>query len=333
MLTEAKPSIAGAAAKRQAAILEVQDTATRVYLSVTGRIARVDAQEPDAEGVQSRAVPVQRRSKHDAILSVLDTTSRTEIGAVTNLGRLIRFSPVDLPVMPTSSIQLAAGVRIGDYLALSNRAEKVLALVSLESDRSIALGTKQGVVKRLTAGDWANKPDFEIIALKPKDEVVGAVQGGDDDELVFVATDSQLLRFPANSVRPQGRTAGGMAGIKLAAGSSVIFFGSVPPEEAESAVVVTIAIGSQTLTGTDPGSAKVSDFSEYPAKGRATGGVRAQRFLKGEDALSLAWVGPAPARAVGPDGSPRTLPEGGARRDASGTLLDAVIGAVGAQIS
>jgi len=331
VLTEARPSIAGAAAKRTAAILEVTDTPTRIYLSTTGRIARVDLPTTD-EAQSDRIVPAQRRSKHDAILSSLAATSRTEVGAVTSLGRLIRFSPVDLPVMPPTSIQLAAGVRIGDYLALSNRDEKVLALVSLDSDKAIALGTRLGVVKRVTPGDWANKPDFEIIALKPKDVVVGAVQGSEADELVFIASDSQLLRFPAGSVRPQGRTAGGMAGMKLVDDARIIYFTSVAPEYADSAVVATIATGSQTLAGTDPGSAKVSDFAEYPAKGRATGGVRSQRFLKGEDNVSVAWVGPLPARAVGPDGSPRTLPETGSRRDASGAMLDAVIGSIGAQI-
>ncbi|TFC52607.1 DNA topoisomerase IV subunit A [Cryobacterium sp. TMT1-21] len=332
LLTEAKPSIAGAAAKRQAAILEVTDSPTRVYLSATGRIARVDRPLDDA-ALPDRITPAQRRSKHDAVLSTLDTTSRTEIGAVTSRGRLIRFSPVDLPVMPASSIQLAAGVKVSDYLALPNRGESVLALVSLDSDRSIALGTRLGTVKRVTVNDWANKPDFEIIALKPTDVVVGAVQGSEDDELVFIASDSQLLRFPASTVRPQGRTAGGMAGIKLAADVHVVFFTSLSPQTIATAVVATVATGSHTLPGTDPGSAKVSDFSEYPAKGRATSGVRSQRFLKGEDTISVAWVGPLPARAVGPDGSPRVLPDSGSRRDASGAMLDSVIGAIGARIA
>ena len=330
LLTEARPSIAGASA-RKTAVLEVTDSPTRVYLSTTGRIARVDL--PAAGDDQAeRITPAHRRSKHDAVRSVLDTTSRTEIGAVTNRGRLIRFSPVDLPGLPPTSIQLAAGVRVRDYLSLGSGGEVVLALVALDSDRAIALGTKQGVVKRVTPNDWANKPDFEIIALKPGDEVVGAVQGAEDDELVFVASDSQLLRFPAATVRPQGRTAGGMAGIKLAPDARVVFFTSLAPEHAEDAVVATIASGSQTLPGTDPGSAKVSAFTEFPAKGRATGGVRSHRFLKGEDVLGVAWVGAAPARALGVEGSPRTLPETGARRDASGTMLDAVIGTIGSGI-
>ncbi|MGW4930503.1 DNA gyrase/topoisomerase IV subunit A [Agromyces sp. NPDC004153] len=330
LLTDARPSIAGTRAKHAAADLEVADVACRVFLSATGRIARVDL--PDGPDGRPAITQPARRSKHDAIRSTLDTTSRAEIGAVTSLGRLIRFTPVDLPMLPPTSVQLGAGVRVGDYLALPNRDEKVLAIVALDGDRSIALGTKQGVVKRVAANAYPNKPEFEVIGLKAGDEVVGAVQGDETDELVFVASDAQLLRFPAASVRPQGCPAGGMAGINLASGAHVVHFTSVPADSAADAVVVTVAASNETLLGTDPGSAKVSSFTEFPAKGRATGGVRAQRFLKGEDALHLAWVGPSPALAVGADGSARQLPDGGAKRDGSGQALEAVVAAVGRRI-
>jgi DNA gyrase subunit A len=331
LLTDARPSIAGAAAKRAAAVLEVADVPCRVFLSATGRIARVDL--PDGPDGPPSITPPPRRSKHDAIRSTLDTTSRAEIGAVTSLGRLIRFTPVDLPMLPPTSVQLGAGVRIGDYLALPNRDEKVLAIVSLEADRSIALGTKQGIVKRVSTGAYPNKPEFEVIGLRAGDEVVGAVQGDETDELVFVASDTQLLRFPAASVRPQGCPAGGMAGINLGSGAHALHFTSIPADAAADAVVVTIAASNETLFGTDPGSAKVSSLSEFPAKGRATGGVRSQRLLKGEDALHLAWVGPSPALAVGTDGSARQLPDGGAKRDASGQPLEGVVAAIGVRIA
>lgn len=340
LLTEAKPSIASASRGKAAAVqLEVADVPCRVFLSTTGRVLRVDAPaagagESEAGEPQGldRIQPPARRSKHDAILSQLDTTSRSEIGAVTSKGRLLRFSPVDLPAAPVNSIQLGAGVKVSDYLALPDKKERILAVVSLDSPNPIALGTRQGVVKRVTPGDWANKPEFEVISLKAGDEVVGAVQIEDADELVFVASDGQLLRFAASVVRPQGRAAGGMAGINLAADARVVFFGGVRAVDREATVVVTIAVSDQTLPGADPGSGKVSDFAEFPAKGRATGGVRSQRFLKGETELALAFAGPAPALAVAVDGAARTLPEGGARRDASGTPLDMVVGSIGHRI-
>ena len=325
LLTEARASIATTAASKKSAtpVLEIADTPCRVLLSTTGRVIRVDI----GEGMSDGPVRQLRRSKHDAILSSVTTTSRTEIGAVTNLGRIVRLSPVDLPQVPENSLQLAAGAKIAEYLALDAKKERVLALVSLEANTPVALGTKQGIVKRLAPGDYPNRPDFEVIALKPGDEVVGAAQGGDAEQLVFLTSDAQLLHFPAESVRPQGRSAGGMAGIKLAPGASVIHFTSVDP--GASVVVATISTHSDTIVGTDPGRAKVSAFSEFPGKGRATGGVRAHAFLKGEDSLAIAWVGPQPALAVGTDGAVRELPETGAKRDASGAPLDAVVGSIG----
>ncbi|MDR7111910.1 DNA gyrase subunit A [Microbacterium trichothecenolyticum] len=306
--------------------LQIADAPCRVFLSATGRMVRAEV-AADAPG--GGIVAPARRSKHDAIRSSVDTTTRGDIGAVTNLGRLVRFSPVDLPSVPGNSVQLAAGTRGDQYLGLSG-GEHIVALVPLVEGPPIAIGTAQGIVKRVAASEIANKHDIEVIALKDGDRVVGAAPASDGAELVFVASDAQLLRFDASSVRPQGRSAGGMAGIRLTDGAQVISFDVVGPSEFD-AVVVTIAGSTTALAGTDAGSAKVSLFSEFPAKGRATGGVRAQRFLKGEDALTIAWVGTDP-RAVGSDGATRALPESGAKRDASGTALDGVIGAVGTGI-
>ncbi|CAN3701970.1 DNA gyrase subunit A [Microbacterium sp. MM2322] len=314
------------AAAAAAADLQIADAPCRVYLSSTGRMVRA---ELIADAPAGGVVPPARRSKHDAIRSSVDTTTRGDIGAVTSAGRLVRFSPVDLPSVPANAVQVAAGTKVEQYLTLA-KGETVVALVPLAGGPMIALGTAQGVVKRVAASELGTKPDIEIISLRDGDRVVGAAPAGDNAELVFVASDAQLLRFEASSVRPQGRSAGGMAGIRLADGAHVIAF-AVVGASAFDAVVVTVAGSSAALPGTDAGSAKVSAFTEYPAKGRATGGVRAQRLLRGEDALVLAWVGTDP-RAVGADGAVRALPEAGAKRDASGQPLDAVIGAIGTAI-
>ena len=81
--------------------------------------------------------------------------------------------------------------------------------------------------------------------------------------------------------------------------------------------MVTVAGTSSALPGTDAGSVKVTPFAEYPGKGRATGGVRCHRFLKGEDTLLLGWVGPGPAVAAAASGTPVELPRG---RGAAGRL-------------
>ena len=141
--------------------------------------------------------------------------------------------------------------------------------------------------------------------------MLAAAEARDEDRLVFVSTDSSLLTFDAKNVRPQGRTAGGMAGIRLAEGCSVAAFAVIPANKvawnyeegdnglfsASGAVVLTVAGDSEALPGTENGSAKVTPLEMYPTKGRGTGGVRSQRFLKGQDTLILAFVGTYPVHA------------------------------------
>ena len=208
--------------------------------------------------------------------------------------------------------------------------EQLVTLVSLAEDApTLALGTAGGTVKRVAPGDVPNKDSWEVVSLKPGDTVVGAVPVSDDDELVFISSEASLLHFSASAVRPQGRTAGGMAGIKLTGDQRAVFFGAVPAGQAEQCAVVTIAGASDALPGTQTGSVKTTAFEVYPGKGRATGGVRAHRFLKGEDTLLLAWVGTAPPHATGAAGQPLDLPPADPRRDGSGTMLDAPVHAVG----
>ncbi|MFJ3027722.1 DNA topoisomerase (ATP-hydrolyzing) subunit A [Curtobacterium sp. NPDC087080] len=324
LLTEADAPVRGG---RKAAVdpesLQVADAPCRVLLSTTGRLVRVDVPDTDL-GI----VRVPKRSKHDAVRSTVLSTVRGQVGALTSTGRVLRFSPVDVPAVPPASVRLDAGVRVSDYLGIT-RTETVVALVDLSAGAtdSLAIGTAQGIVKRVATGAWPDKDEFVAIGLKPKDTVVGAAQAPESDDLVFITSNAQLLRFPASGVRPQGLPAGGVAGVSLASGAAVIWFGSVA--RSDDAVVATVSTASGALPGTDPGRAKVSAFSEFPAKGRATQGVRAHAFLKGEDGLTVAWAGIAPPHAVGADGAARTLPDWLSKRDGSGAPLEAVIGSIG----
>jgi DNA gyrase subunit A len=300
--------------------LEVADDPCRVLLSSTGLLARTADGEPIAQG--------ESRSKHDVIVSAVAATARGDVGAVTSAGRVLRLPVIDLPALPPqAALTLAGGAQLSEFLKLGAD-ERLIALTTLdESSPGLALGTVQGVVKRVVPEWPANKDEFEVIALKDGDELIGAVElrTGEED-LVFITTDAQLLRYPASQVRPQGRPAGGMAGIKLTDGARVLSFTAVDP--AADAVVISVAGAAGTLTGETQSSWKMTAFDLYPRKGRATGGVRCQRFLRGEDALAFAWAGAAPARAAAANGTPVTLPERDPRRDGSGTPVAKAIAAV-----
>lgn len=302
--------------------LQVADDPCRVMLSSTGLLARTATDEPFSEEAGAKRV------KHDVIVSAVPATARGVIGAVTSAGRLLRINVVDLPQLPESaSANLSGGAPLAEFVSLEDD-ETVVCLSTLdESSPGLALGTEQGIVKRVVPDYPSHKEELEVITLKEGDRIVGAVElrTGDED-LVFITDDAQLLRFQASAVRPQGRPAGGVAGIKLGEGAKVISFTAVDP--AVDAVVFTVAGSRGTLDDSVQTTAKLTPFDQYPRKGRATGGVRCQRFLKGEDCLSLGWAGPVPARAAQKNGTPVQLPELDPRRDGSGTSLPKTVAVV-----
>jgi DNA gyrase subunit A len=339
----------GSGATRTAAVpLEVADHPCLVLLSSAGLIARTPLPEgegsggqgtlaPAADSGESRAGP---RAAHDVIVSTVAATARGTIGAVTSLGRFIRLGVLDIPALPPSahSPSLAGGAPMSEFVSLESGESVVGLAADGEAGGGLALGTADGVVKRVTPDYPASSTEFEVIALKDDDRVVRAVQlPSEEQDLVFITSDAQLLHFSAASVRPQGRAAGGMAGVRLAARAAVLWFGAIPAagpgsaaDGSESeAVVVTVAGSSGTLPGTGPSTVKVTPFREYPAKGRATGGVRCHRFLKGEDALLLAWAGPGPARGASDAGVPMYLPDADGRRDGSGERARQALAALG----
>lgn len=304
--------------------LEMADQPCHVLMGTDGRIGRSKgaALPPAYEGI---------RTAHDSVATSLPTTSRSEIGLITDLGRLIRVPVVELPEVPDSAEDappLTSGLPAEEFVQLED-GEGVVSVVGMHTDGpGFVLGTRGGVVKRVAPDQPPNKDDFEVIALKDDDRVVGATQlSTGEEDLAFITSEAQLLRFSASAVRPQGRPAGGVAGIRVTEDARVLWFGSVPSPQ--DSVVVTVSGSSQSLAGTDGGSAKVTPFDSYPSKGRATGGVRCHRYLKGEDTLLFGWIGRSPARAARADGKPVRLPDTNDRRDGSGEAMGSLVASVG----
>ena len=196
------------------------------------------------------------------------TTTRGELGAVTSAGRVLRFSPVDLPSVPADSVQLAAGRVLRDYLGITDEERarpRLRPLRRRDTDRPRhRAGRGQAHRARHAA---AQAPTSRSSALKPGDEVVGAAPRRTTDELVFVTTDAQLLHFAASAVRPQGAPAGGMAGIKPVGAGGVGALLRRRDAATPTLVVVTISAPRACCPGTDPGRARSRAFEEFPAQG------------------------------------------------------------------
>ena len=369
-VSSAEADVAAAAAARKAgedagavSALQLDDEPCVVMMGASGLIARTS---PSALDVWESRSSGDARADGDQIVALFPTTTLASYGLITSAGRLVLAHVADLPTLPASTtLSVAGGVKAKELLGTTENTdpvpgEYVVTAIAMtapprkgdapDSDGAsgdalppLAIGTRHGVIKRWNRESPTTMDSWSVIDLKDGDTVVFAAPAADEDRLVFVSSDSSLLTYEAGNVRPQGRTAGGMAGIKLADGCQVVTFNAIPAgkvawtyEEGENglfsasgAVVLTVAGDADALPGTENGSAKVTPLEMYPTKGRATGGVRSQRFLKGQNTLIFAWVGLYPLHASTEGGNPVELPKPDMRRDGSGTELAAPIAFAG----
>lgn len=358
-VSAAAEDVAAAAAARKAgneedatAALQLDDTPCAVMMSASGLIARTAASAVDVwkSHASGGMEDDRRRAADDQIVTVFPTTTRSRYGLVTSAGRLVLADVAELPALPAQdTLSVAGGVHAEELLRSTESTdpvigERVVTAVSMSDGQPpLAIGTLNGVVKRWNRESPTTMDSWGIIDLKDGDSVVFAAPASDEDRLVFISSDASLLTYEAGNVRPQGRTAGGMAGIRLAEGCHVVAFNTIEAgkiawtyEEgdnglfsASGAVVLTVAGDAEALPGTDNGAAKVTPLEMYPTKGRGTGGVRSQRFLKGQNALLFAWVGMYPLHASTEHGTPVELPKPDMRRDGSGVELAAPIAFAG----
>lgn len=362
-LTNAQADVAAAASAARksgdtdatSAALQLSDEPCAVALSTSGLIARTSVET------------FNRWKSHSSnifdtpCLNVFTTTTRATYALITSAGRLVIAHVADLPHLNQGdenvSESLSNGVKANELLTSTQstdpiRGEKVVAAIALSDSDSktpissktpLAIGTKNGVVKRWNFESPTTMDSWSIIDLKDNDSVINAALANDEDRLVFISSDSSLLTFDAKQVRPQGRNSAGMAGIRLNEGCTVSAFAVVAKNDVEwnyeegenglfsasGSVVFTLAGDSDALAGTENGAAKITPLEMYPTKGRGTGGVRSQRFLKGQNTILAAYVGNYPLYATTQRGANVELPKPDMRRDASGTELVSPIAHIG----
>ena len=286
--------------RKTAVATELEDEPTFVCITPSGKLYR------------TATPPMDPAESH---LRILPTTTRSDVGLVTNDGIAHGVHVSDLPVStPGLTTQLP------DPESIIGTNQRVVGLISWRSEATYALGTSQGTVKRFT-GPLPDKQEVSLIALKELDEVVGIAEAGDDSELTFITNEANLLVFPASSVRPQGLPAGGMAGINIPTGRA-IFFGVGFADS----VVATVSNSSMALGGTDAGSAKLTQLAAYPRKGRGAMGVRCHKFLKGEDQLYFAAIASSAPTLFDLDDNPIVAPTVDTRRDGSGAGISDYVG-------
>jgi DNA gyrase subunit A len=257
---ERRTHIAGEAVENLSETDLVPDEAVLISLTARGYVKRVAASAYRSQGRGSRGVTGHATKEEDEILTLIPARSLDTMLFFSDHGKVYSEKVYQIPDADRS----AKGIPLVNVLALEpgEIITAAVAVPNFEVAEYITLATRNAKVKRMALAELSAVRPSGIIAigLDTGDQLGWARLTSGKDEVILVTEQGQALRFSEQAVRPMGRNAGGVAGIRLSDQDKLASMEVIEPE-GYLILVTTQGYGKRTL------------LSEYPAKGRATGGV------------------------------------------------------------
>jgi DNA gyrase subunit A len=238
----------------------VADEAVLISITERGYIKRVAAKAFRAQGRGGRGVKGHATRDEDEVLMLFPARTLDTILFFSDRGKVYSEKAYQIP----DADRTARGFPIVNVLTL-NPQETITAAVAVPDFETVeycTMATRTGRVKRVVMSEFASVRPSGLIAIKlDDDDELGWVRlTRGNDEIVFVTERGQALRISEATVRPMGRPAAGMIGIRLRKGDRVTGMEVLEPD-------------GDLLIVTAGGYGKRTPLDNYPAKGRATGGV------------------------------------------------------------
>ncbi|OGN98947.1 MAG: DNA gyrase subunit A [Chloroflexi bacterium RBG_13_50_21] len=239
----------------------VVDEAVLISLTQRGYIKRVAAKSFKLQSRGGRGVTGHTTKGEDEVLYLFPARTLDTILFFSDKGKVYSEKAYQIP----DADRAAKGIPIVNVLSMAN-GESITAAVAVPdfvAAEYCTMATRNGKVKRVELAEFSSVRPSGLIAinLEEGDELGWARLTDGEDEIILVTELGQALRFNEASVRSMGRAASGVMGIGLARGDHV-------------ASMEVVESGGELLVVSSAGYGKCTPLSEYPPKGRATGGVR-----------------------------------------------------------
>ena len=251
-----------------------------VTLSADGYIKRTKAALYRSQKRGGRGVKGAALKQDDVVTNFFVTTTHHWILFFTNRGRVFRVKAYEL----TDTGRDARGQHVANLLSLAPEEQvvEVQDLRDYEQAKYLVLATRNGVIKKSRLADYDSSRSTGLVAitLREEDDVVSAQLVNDEDDLLLVSKMGYSVRCHADdaTLRPMGRTAGGVIGIRFKTDDDYLLKMEVATPE------------SFVVTVTEGGWAKRTSIEEWNAKGRGTQGVRAMRLVEKRGGLAGALI-------------------------------------------
>ncbi|CDF99559.1 DNA topoisomerase (ATP-hydrolyzing) subunit A [Avibacterium paragallinarum] len=259
-----------------------------VTLSHEGYVKYQPLTDYEAQRRGGKGKSATKMKEEDFIEKLLVANTHDTILCFSSRGRLYWLKVYQLP----QASRGARGRPIVNILPLdeNERITAILPISAYEEDKFVVMATAGGIVKKIALTEFSRPRSSGIIALnlRDEDELIGVDITNGNDEIMLFSSQGRVVRFAESAVRPMGRTATGVRGIKLALTNdlsddeSAVEIEDVSEDNSEETLdlnidkVVSLVVPKNAgaiLTATQNGYGKRTALEEYPTKSRNTKGV------------------------------------------------------------
>ena len=217
-----------------------------ITVTSEGNIKSVSASEYNTQKRGGKGNKGAKTREDEDVVDLFSVHSKDDLLFITNTGRCHTLKAYEIPKVSKS----AKGKNVVNYLQLENGEHPVSILATnIEENKNNALTiiTKQGRIKRIELNQLSNKFSYtRIIGLLDNDGIVKALLAKEEDEVLIVTNKGLYVRFPVNTVRPQGRTATGVTGINFKTEDDFVLTATIITDKEEIVTVSEQGIGKRT---------------------------------------------------------------------------------------
>ncbi|CAB4533723.1 unannotated protein [freshwater metagenome] len=261
----------------------IDDEEVVVVMTARGYVKTVSADTFRTQARGGRGVAGARLKDEDYITDLIFTSAHAFLLFFSNKGKVYRLKAHRIPMRDRT----AQGLAIVNLLQL-DQDEKIQTIIDTrdyESHRYLMFVTRNGTVKKtmFNAYDSSRQAGLIAINLREGDELVRVMPTSEEDEIMVISESGQGIRFSESDIRPTGRTASGVRGMRLKANDAVVGADSIAAravsnnEETDQESPVSVET-LRLLTITDGGYGKRTEIEEFNTQRRGGQGVRAHKM-------------------------------------------------------
>jgi DNA gyrase subunit A len=242
----------------------IEDEPLVVTMTKAGYIKAMAADTFRVQGRGGRGIQGAKLKEEDLITHIVHTSSHAYLLFFSNRGKVYRLKAHEIPVKERT----ARGTAVVNLLPLQSDEfiQAVIDTREYSDDRFLFFATKQGQVKKTTFSEYdkSRRDGFIAISLKNGDELVRVIQTGGKDDVFMVAKSGMTIRFNEEDVRPMGRDAAGVRGMKIKEGDEVVSC-DIASDDSDILIVTTEGFGKRT---------KVERFNQQARGGQGVRGIK-----------------------------------------------------------